>query len=268
MKKLNYILILLTVLCSASFISCTKIIDVEVDDSEPQLVIEANYDAVNEVVQVNLSMTKNVFEGGVNPMITGASVEIIDPSGISTSLTDLGDGSYLLENYSPTYLSTYQMKVIIDGVEYVASSFLPEIVPLDSLTSVFTEASLFGDAGEVVNMNFVDPAGVENFYRAMRSVNGERLTNLGSQFIFDDTFSEGNQQTVPFFSDRYEVGDSVVVEFISYNKESFNYYSQLFALIGDAGQSAAPANPVGNWSNNALGNFAAWGFDSKFIVIE
>lgn len=265
MKAVNYIFLALAI---GSFISCTKIIEVEVNDSEPQLVIEANYDATNERVQVNLSMTKNVFEGGVNPVITGATVEIIDENGIVSSLLDQGDGSYLLENYAPTYLTNYAMKVLIDGQEYTATSFLPEVVQLDSLSSVFTEASLFGEAGYVVFMNFVDPAGIANYYRAFRFFNGEPLRDLGDQFIFDDTFSEGNAQTVPFFGDRYEIGDSISVEFRSYNQQSFDYYSQLFALAGDGGQSAAPANPVSNWSNNALGHFAAWGFDVKYIVIE
>ena len=265
MKALNYIFLALAI---GSFFSCTKIIEVEVNDSEPQLVIEANYDATNERVQVNLSMTKNVFEGGVNPLIIGSTVEIIDENGIVSSLVDQGDGSYLLENYAPTYLTTYAMKVLIDGEEYTATSFLPEVVQLDSLSSVFTEASLFGDAGYVVFMNFVDPAGIANYYRAFRFFNEEPLRDLGDQFIFDDTFSEGNVQTVPFFGDRYEIGDSISVEFRSYNQESFDYYSQLFALAGDGGQSAAPANPEGNWSNGALGHFATWGSDTKYVIVE
>lgn len=264
MKVANYIFLILSF---GIVFSCTKIIEVEVNDAEPQLVIEANYDATNERVQVNLSMSKNVFSGGVNPFITGAAVEIIDGNGATTPLVDQGDGSYLLENYAPNYLSTYSMNVTVDGVVYSAASFLPEVVQLDSLSSVFTEASLFGAAGYVVYMNFADPAGLPNYYRAVRSVNGEALTDLGDQFIFDDSFSEGNVQTVPFFGDRYEVGDSVVVEFRSYNKNSFDYYSQLFDLAGDGGQSAAPANPVSNWSNEALGHFATWGSDTKYVIV-
>jgi hypothetical protein len=65
------------------------------------------------------------------------------------------------------------------------------------------------------------------------------------------------------------VGDSVSVEFRSYNKNSFDYYSQLIALAGDGGQSAAPANPVGNWSSDeVLGHFAAWGSFTDFVIVE
>jgi hypothetical protein len=265
MKALNYIILALAI---GSFFSCTKIIDVEVNDSEPRLVIEANYDATNERVKVSLSITKNVFEGGVNPVVTGATVEVSDVNGITTPLIDQGDGTYLLENYVPIFESNYSLSVIVDGEVYQSTTFLPSIVELDSLSQVFTEASLFGEAGYVVFMNFLDPAGLPNFYRALRNVNGEPLVQLGEQFIFDDTFSEGNTQTVPFFSTRHEVGDSVSVEFRSYSEASYNYYSQLFAIAGDGGQSAAPANPISNWSNNALGHFAAWGSDTKYVIVE
>lgn len=265
MKALNCIILALAI---GSFFSCTKIIDVEVNDSEPRLVIEANYDATNERVKVSLSITKNVFEGGVNPVVTGATVEVSDVNGITTPLIDQGDGTYLLENYVPIFESNYSLSVIVDGEAYQSTTFLPSIVELDSLSQVFTEASLFGKAGYVVFMNFKDPAGLPNFYRAVRNVNGEPLVQLGEQFIFDDTFSEGNTQTVPFFSTRHEVGDSVSVEFRSYSEASYNYYSQLFAIAGDGGQSAAPANPISNWSNNALGHFAAWGSDTKYVIVE
>lgn len=265
MKRLIYFLI---IGMTTSFISCTKIIEVEVNDSEPQLVIEANYDATNERVQVNLSMTKNVFAGGVNPIVTGASVSIRDFNGLNTPLIDQGDGTYLLENYVPIFETDYSISVTVEGVLYQSTTYLPAVVALDSLSQVFTEASLFGEEGYVVFMNFTDPAGVANYYRALRNVNGESLKGLGDQFIFDDTFSEGNTQTVPFFGTRHDVGDSIAVEFRSYSKASYDYYSQLFALAGDGGQSAAPANPVSNWSNDALGHFAAWGFDLKYIVIE
>lgn len=265
MKALKYIGL---VLALGAFMSCTKIIDVEVNDSEPKLVIEANYDATSERVQVNLSMTKNVFEGGVNPIVTGASVEISDFNGVSTPLIDQGNGTYLLENYIPIFETNYSISVNVNGEVYQSTTYLPAVVALDSLSQVFTEASLFGEEGYVVFMNFTDPAGTPNFYRAMRNVNGEALNSLGDQFIFDDTFSEGNTQTVPFFGSRHQDGDSISVEFRSYSEASYNYYSQLFALVGDGGQSAAPANPVSNWSNDALGHFAAWGFDLKYIVIE
>jgi hypothetical protein len=264
MKKMIRIAIFLALAWTTA---CEKVIPVDVSDVEPMLVIEAVFDAAQERVDVKLSMTKNVFEAGANPVITDAVIEIEDENGSVTSLVNQGDGSYLLLNYSPQYESNYTMRVSRGGEQYEASAFLPAVVQLDSLSQEWVPASLFGPEGYIVFMNFTDPIG-PNYYRAVRTVNDTLFDRLSQQFIFDDSFSEGNTQTVPFFSTRHVVGDSVAVEFRSLSEASYRFYSALFDLAGDGGQSAAPANPPSNWSNGAIGHFGAWGSDTKSIVIQ
>ncbi|MGM0478810.1 MAG: DUF4249 domain-containing protein [Bacteroidota bacterium] len=247
--------------------SCEKVIDIEVDDTEPKTVIEANYRADLERVDVKITETRSVFSAEEFPVVTGASVEIIDAGGTATALTDQGDGTYLLENYTPDFGSEYTMRVTIGEEEYEGKDVLPPVVPIDSLTLDFEEESLFGDAGYVVYVNFTDPSG-PNFYRANRVVNGDSLTSLGAQFLFDDSFSEGNNQAVPFFSSRYEAGDSIQVSLLSYSEKTFNYYDELFEITSDNSQNAAPANPTPTWTNEALGNFATYGADTALIVVE
>ncbi|MDX1652481.1 MAG: DUF4249 domain-containing protein [Brumimicrobium sp.] len=258
---------ILWVVIALAFVSCEKVIDLKVNDIEEKVVIDANYDAVNQRVEVKLTTTKDVFSGSEFPAVEGALIEIIDPSGNITTVPGIGGGNYLLTGYAPEYNSNYTLRVNYNNTLYEATTILPSVVALDSLTQEFQEASIFGEAGYVVFMNFTDPLGA-NYYRAIRKVNGEYLTELSQQFIFDDTFSEGNNQKVPFFNSRYEIGDSVIVEFRSYSEESYDYYTQLFDLAGDSGNNAAPANPETNWSNGALGHFSAYGFDSKLIVIQ
>lgn len=248
-------------------ISCQKVIDLEVDDAEPQLVIEANYDAIKEEVNVRLTKTVSVFSVEDFPAVGGAQVEIVDQSGNVSQLVDQGNGDYVLQNYAPDYGTSYAMRVAVEGKTYKATDLLPPVVPIDSLTQEFQEESLFGDAGYIVYTNFTDPQ-AENYYRANRIVNGDSLTGLGQQFVFDDGFSNGNNQAVPFFSTRHEVGDTIIVQFISYSENSYNYYSQLFDIAGESGQSAAPANPEASWTNDALGHFAAYGYDQDTIIIQ
>lgn len=247
--------------------SCQKVIDLDVNDVEPQMVIEANYDAIEQKVEVRISKSVNVFAPSEFPAVGGAQVDIIDQNGVSSSLVDQGNGIYVLENYSPNFGETYSINVVAEGQSYNASDLLPAVVPVDSLTQEFLEESLFGDEGYIVYTNFTDPQS-DNFYRANRIVNGDSLNELGDQFIFDDGFSNGNSQAVPFFGTRHEVNDTIVVQFISYSKNSFDYYSQLFDIAGESGQSAAPANPEYSWTNNALGHFAAYGYDVDTIIIE
>jgi hypothetical protein len=248
-------------------LSCEKVIDLDVNNVEQKLVIDAEYIASESLVKVQLSKTKDVFSTEDFTFVTGAQAEIIDENGNSTSLNDLGDGNYELTGYTPNYSTTYTLRLTYEGEVYESSDYLNTPVELNSLIAYFEEESLFGAAGYVVYMSFIDPSG-PNFYRAVRYVNGEKLTNLGDQFVFDDGFSEGNEQIVPFFADRYEVGDSIAVEFRSYSEKTYTYVSELLDIAGESGQSAAPANPNSTWSNGAIGNFAAYGYDLKSIVIE
>lgn len=246
--------------------SCQKVIDLKVNDSDPKMVIEAKYDAVAELVTVKLTKTVNVFSSDNQPTISGATVEIFDGNGVATTLIDDGDGNYSLQNYVPVFNSEYKIKIAVEGDIYEASDILPPIVPLDSLNAVFQESSPFSDSGYVVYMNATDPIG-PNYYRAIRKVNGEYKRDLGDQFLFDDSFSEGNSQSVPIFSEIFQLQDTVQVELISYSEKSFTYFSELGAIAAGSDASAAPANPVSNWSREALGHFVVFGYDTKTIII-
>lgn len=247
--------------------SCEKVIDLETSNTEPKMVIEAKYDAVNEEIFVKISKTVDVFSTEDFPNISGATVQITDENGTTTDLIDQGDGTYLLENYTPVYNSSYSMKVNVEGVAYESSDYLNPIVPLDSLTQELQPSSSFFEGGYVVYMNLTDPVG-ENYYRAIRKVNGEYRRDLGDQFLFDDGFSEGNSQKVPLFSEFYQEDDTITVELLSYSDNSFTYFQELNAIAQGSDASAAPANPTFRWSNDALGNFSVYGFDSKTIIIE
>lgn len=248
-------------------LSCEKVIDLDVNDIEEKLVIEAEYIATDSLVKVQMSRTKDVFSGSGFTFVSGAQIQIFDENGVATPLIDLGDGNYELSGYLPNYDSQYSMKVTYDGEIYESSDFLKAPVDLDTLTTEFQEQSLFGSEGYVVFMNFTDPNG-PNYYRAVRFVNGEELTDRQDQFVFDDGFSEGNQQSVPFFSDRYVTGDSIAVEFRTYSEKTYTFISELLDIAGESGQSAAPANPNSTWTNDAIGNFAAYGYDIESVVIQ
>ncbi|WP_159038465.1 DUF4249 domain-containing protein [Brumimicrobium mesophilum] len=263
MKNIFYIIIAL--LFTAT--SCQKVIDLKVNDAEPKMVIEAKYDAIKEIVTVQLSKTINVFSNEGYPQISGANIEIIDANGVVSTLNDDGNGAYSLTNYAPQYNSEYTIKINVEGEVYEASDYLVPVVPLDSLTTEFQPQSVFSDEGYLLSMNATDPVG-SNFYRAIRKVNGEYKRDLSDQFLFDDSFSEGNSQSVPLFFEFYQLEDTVQIELISYSEKSYVYFSELVAIAQGSDGSAAPANPVSTWSKEALGSFTVFGYDTKTIIIS
>lgn len=260
-------LFLMVIWSVALFSGCEKVVDVEVENADENIVIDASYNATDEIVRVKITRSIALFGGQDFEPVNGAVIEVVTPGDEVFILDELGDGLYEYSELTPVYNKSYVMKAVVDGMDFEATALLPNVVPLDSLSQEFQEASLFGDEGYVVYMNLTDPGG-ENFYRANREVNGDTLSDLEDQFLFDNMFSEGNSQRVPFFGSRYKVGDTINVSLQSYSEAVFRYYSDLFDLAFDSGESAAPANPRTNWNNGALGVFNVFGYDKKTIVIK
>lgn len=261
MKQFFFLFSLLIVISS-----CQKVIDLKMKDTEPKLVIEANYDAVKEKVLVKISYSINVFSADNFPTVVGANVEIIDKNGITSSLIDQGDGSYLLENYLPIYSSEYTMKVAVDGTTYKAKDFLVPIVPLDSLSTTFQEQSFIFDEGYIVSFHFQDPQG-PNYYRTMLTVNGEYQKKIGNQLLFDDGLTDNEYHSVPIYWKAFQPKDTVQIQLISYSKQSYNYFQDLFDAVSGSEFSTAPSNPSSTWSPNCLGNFTVYGYGTDSIVV-
>ncbi|MDX1446269.1 DUF4249 family protein [Lishizhenia sp.] len=248
------------------FASCQKVIDVNLNEAAPQVVIESNYYASGDSVVAKLSYTSNYFSNEDSEKIANASVTITDPQGVPTVLNNAGNGRYDLFNYTPQYNGDYNLEVQLDGVTYSANSFLNDVTPLDSLPYQFIPQSIFGDSGYVLSMSLTDPIDEANYWRAIRVSSDTVNDNEDEIFLFDDEFVNGNVFQIPFFADRYAVGDTIFVELRSLDRVTYDYYTELISVLG--GNSAAPTNPTTNWNNNALGYFAAWGRDTLSVVIE
>lgn len=246
--------------------SCQKVIDMKVNDTEPKLVIEANYDAIKEEVLVKISKTINVFSADDFPTIAGASVEITDKNGTTTSLIDQGDGSYLLENYVPIYNSEYTMQVKVDGTVYKSKDSLVPIVPLDSLSEDFQEKSFIFDEGYIVSLHFQDPVG-KNFYRVLQTVNGEYQEKIGDQLMFGDGVTDNDYHDIPIYWRVFEAGDTVLIQMNSYSKKTYTYFQELFDAVSGSEFSTAPTNPASTWSPECLGNFTTFGYATDTIVV-
>lgn len=264
---MNYIIKLsIFVLAILSFVSCQKVIDLPVSDEEPKLVIEARYNANKAEVWTRVSKSVNVYSTKEYPIITGANVVITDENGNSTQLIDQGDGTYLLENYSPIYNSEYLLTVEIEGETHHASDSLLNPVPLDSIVPEFQESTPFLESGYVIFNYFKDPLG-PSYYRLNRKVNGENRDEAADLFLFDDQLTDGNAQKVPIFAELFQEEDTVKVEFITYSEKSYNYYIQLRDVAVGSGASAAPANPTSSWSSKALGHFTAFAYDADSVIV-
>lgn len=250
--------------------SCQKEIDIDLNEANPRLVIEANYHANDSSVTVIVSETSNYFDNSTSPFITNAIVTIDDAAGNNTVIPHVGNGKYTLSGYAPQYESSYTMKVVHNGVTYTAICRLDPPVQLYPIEYEY-QPPFFGlDDGYVAYAIFQDSLNYLNNYRMVFTLNGERMDGLEEIFIQDDLLTDGNLVARPLFgSEFFQLNDTVILELQSIDQKVYDYYYQAIELSssGGGGASAAPGNPIGNWSNDALGYFSAYSSSSQEVII-
>ena len=251
---LSVIVMLLSIL---SFSGCTKIIEVNLNDADPQVVIEANVQNSSGPHYVQISKTVNYSASNQFPAVTGARVIIKDlTGGVADTLIELQQGLYASRIITGVAGRTYQLEVTTGGKSYSAQSKMPAAAQLDSVS--FEKISRPGSKTDwYAVINYQDPAGINNYYLFTLFVNGRRINNT---FVYDDRFSDGRyvSRTLRTDSAYINPGDSVRVLMQHMGKEGFDYYSSFSQVTGNGAlQTISPANPNSNLTGGALGYFIA-----------
>lgn len=265
-SKYIYILIVLFVF---TFISCTKIIELDLDEGAKQTVIEANLFSGNNPFEVYISETAAYFANTGNPAVTGANVTLFDGLN-NVDVPEVGEGLYRIDNFEGVPGTNYVLTVDANGMSYTANSTMAEPATVDSLYYEFEEETLFQDAGYVLYNVITDPADIENYYRILYTLNDTLRNTPADYIVLDDQFINGNTFDIPIFVRQFDQFDTVAVEIRSIDKAAYDFYIVLQSLTNSqgGGDSAAPANPPSNFSNNAIGFFTANGVFRETITIE
>jgi hypothetical protein len=243
------------------FTACEKVLDIDLKDAEPRIVIEGNVTDQPGPYQVKLTKSVSFSDPNVFPTVTGAQVTISDNAGNVETLTETEAGTYKTTNLQGVPGRNYFLKVVAEGQEYNAVSSMPAAIQIQQIT---IEKFEFNTDEVVPKIKFQDPAGVKNFYRAIYIVNGIASDNL---FFLDDQFQDGSLIEGTLFDPdmRLKSGDVVTVILQCIDENNLNYLREE-DLIGSS-QSASPANPTSNISNNALGYFSAHTLSTATIPV-
>jgi hypothetical protein len=233
------------------FTACEKVLDIDLKEAEARIVIEGNVTDQPGPYVVSLTKSVSFSDPNVFPAVTGALVTISDNAGNTEILTETEAGSYKSTNLKGVPGRNYFLKVVAESQEYNAvSNMSQQAIQIQEIT---VDKFEFNQDELVAKIKFQDPAGVKNFYRALYIVNGKASDNL---FFLDDQFQDGSLIEGTFFDQdlKLKSGDIVSIELQCIDEANLNYLREEDMLNG---QSASPANPTTNISNNALGYFSA-----------
>ncbi|WP_031428871.1 DUF4249 family protein [Flavimarina sp. Hel_I_48] len=256
MKKLRDIIVLVALGCT--LFSCQDVIDVDLPESEPRLVVDALIKVPDREqyfpVAVRLTTTAP-FDTQDVPQVTGAQITV-EAAGRTYFVDEKAPGFYSGE-LPKEVITTENLELIIEynGERYAATSKMQHTVPIDSL-SQGTGTLFSGDETEII-VSYTDPAPTTDYY----------LFDLDFNFylLSDDRFYQGNSFSFSYFYDDLEPGSVLVISILGVDKPFYDYMSILIAQSGqDAGGpfQAPPAEARGNIINTTnpenypLGYFA------------
>ena len=249
------------------FSGCEKVIDVDLNETNPVIVIEGILTSNPDSAYVRISRTTSYFDNNPQEVVGGAIVKITDNKGHEFELHE-NAGMYV-SNSVLTYFDTeYTLTVDVEGTVYKSSSTIHRTVYIDSLSVVANDSySVFMD-GYNVNMYFHDPQEENNYYRLKTFVNGEPEDAPEDFIFFDDNNTNGKFVEVRIRRKVYEAGDTVTYELQTLDKAAYEYFDAISEIIDDNSEgTASPANPNPNFSSGALGYFSAQTSNKKTIII-
>lgn len=240
MKKLFFLLIVFP----AFFMSCQDVIDIDLEEREPKLVIEAigiqQENATEGLMKVALTTTTPFFEANIS-YVNNAQVSVL-----------VDEQEYVLNNeYSSEYMdtipmqenSTYKLRIVYNQEVYEGETKLYSTVPFD-----FVEESTnsFSEDFIAINAYFTDPPGLgNNYYFRFQATGYTPVID-----ITDDKLINGNQVST-FYSEELESGDVVNIQMQGISARFNTYLSNVLQQANDSGSpfSTASASVRGNMVN-------------------
>ncbi|MEM7371347.1 MAG: DUF4249 family protein [Bacteroidota bacterium] len=241
------------------FSACTEVIEIEADQADSKVVIEATLTNTPLNNQVILTQSAGFYETGSYPRISDAIVKVIDEQGTEVQLTESEEGVYQSDGWIGQADQVYQLQVEVQGETYGGLSYLPEPIQLDSLSYMYESGSPFREAGFVPTVYFSsDRPESDTYVRFFIRHNGRLLRQYD---LYNGNQPRGEGGSISFFQNSFASGDTLQIIAASIDKSVYDYYFQLAEITGNgAGPgAAAPSNPTSNLSNDALGYFGAMG---------
>ncbi len=250
----------------SGMVSCQKVIDININDSNTQYIVEGEITDAPGPYQIKISLSKNFDEDNNFPPVMDALVYITDETtGYTDTLSPLGAGRYQTTNLQGVAEHRYKLSIAVEDKMLTSVATIPaQTVMIDSL---YLRKSDFGDETYFIVPVYTDPPGKGNRYLIRQYINGQVVKGSRAR---SDEVTDGAVSEFPLWyntSDEADNplinnGDSVKVELLSIPQEVYDFYRTLETTIDQ--NAAAPANPLSN-VQGAIGVFNAATIHSRTI---
>ncbi len=246
--------------CLVTLLSCQEVIELELPNTDPQLIIEGEVTYWAEQPEKNQASVKVATSGnfydaeGTDP-VTQASVQIEDLT--NAQVYDLlpvpgESGRYLNTTIPLDSGNTYRLSLTYDENLYTSEGTILPVAKLDSFSYRYRPSTPLLEPGYYFFFSGRTPKerGI-NYYR-FKIFENDSLYNAPEDYLIQsDEFLRAQIDTLQLSNYSFELNDTVRIEMYSLNKDVFEYYNQLTELLFNDGGlfSSPPRNPDTNIIN-------------------
>ena len=271
MKILKYIAVLLLI------VSCEDVVDIDVPNENPRLVIDASINWLKGTTgfsqRIKLTLSAPFFDDAIPPA-NNATVSITNTNNdVFTFIEDGTTGIYYNTNFVPEINETYTLTIVYENETYIGTEILQSVVPIDFIEQ--TENGGFTGGDIEIKAYYTDPEDEENFYFFEFDSSVPEIPNLD---VYNDEFTNGNQIFGYYTEEELEAGDIVTVRNYGVSERFYNF---MFIILqqnseegGDGPFEAQPATVRGNCINTTnpdnypLGYFRVSEVDQVVYTVE
>lgn len=253
--------------------SCEDVINVNLKNTTPRLVVEGSISNLSDSVRIMLHKSTDYFKPIDFAPVANATVSINDSYGNTYVLFNNSNGTYSIKGIHSFPDDQFTLNITSDGELYEATTQMPNLVKIDS---VIIEKSIqhFNKSRIKISILIKDPAGVANFYQ-VKVFKNDSLLNATRLALYSDRYFDGKSTKIDvtsrrFGTPRFEVNDIVKIQLINIDKMMYDYFQVLRDNTDSENilSASTPSNPPNNITNGALGYFAAWSISEKTVIIK
>ena len=264
------------------FTACEKVIELDLDTQEKELVIDAHIDwekgATGQEQTILLSYTQPYYSQEAPEGASGATVLVADNQGNIFPFVEHIAGTYKNLNFTPTLGRRYALMVQYQGKEYVASDILKEVPQLTEDNITQSNDGGFTRDQIMLTLRFdANPNERNNFVlRIKASSDGvTRIYGFNDRYFPDGRFSIKILSRSNKEEEKFKPGDTVEITLFRVSETYMNYIRVLSNnTSNNAGLFSIPNRVRGNIVNranpqeNPLGAFRVAQYSKITYVIK
>lgn len=268
MKNKTFKSIGLICLFSFCLCSCTEVIDIDLNSTNPVVVAEG-YVEPDTVASIKLTYTTDYYNMESATVIEDARISIKDNSGLSEDMSYQGVGVYISKQLKGKVLNDYTLIIEVNGQTY---SGISSLLPPADIASISYSKLLLGDPemsqllGYSLNVAFQDIPDLDIYYALKIKKNGSYAANTyGLASNRANHMSNFVYKSQSFF---VLPGDTLDISVYSIDFESYTYYSEVNeGLSGNIIMSPAPFNARSNLGEDIMGYFMARSRKDTVVIV-